>query len=157
MSRHHVCLCMLLMCMLLLCVKGQLWREFIHTISHLEYMAFSRAIALAEVMWAINKPQFDDFRRPLIPHLFHLESIGVNFRRLDGTTIGHDVLTDDEEEPTAAVVEDDDEAAEEKAVEGEEGDDAAEEEKVAEDVDDGEIDAVIQDAPAAADIAEEEA
>mmetsp|Transcript_101208 Transcript_101208/g.263915 ORF Transcript_101208/g.263915 Transcript_101208/m.263915 type:complete len:559 (-) Transcript_101208:131-1807(-) len=69
---------------LVLGAQGQLWTEYITTREHLEYMAFPRALALAECVW--TPPQgaggFADFLARLRPQLRHLEEIGVNFHRL---------------------------------------------------------------------------
>ena len=61
--------------------QGQLWTEFIAEESHLEYMAFPRASALAEVLWTSREScDYDDFMRRLAPMLQRLKSLGVNFR-----------------------------------------------------------------------------
>ncbi len=71
----------------------QLWAEYIPTPSHLEYMAFPRAAALAEVVWSPKKSlDFADFRARLVQHLKRLDVLEVNYRRLDPpmpAPIGH--------------------------------------------------------------------
>jgi hexosaminidase len=58
-----------------------LWSEYISTAEHLEYMAFPRAIALAEVAWTPQKRRdFSDFRRRLALHETCLTALAVNFR-----------------------------------------------------------------------------
>ena len=61
--------------------QGQLWTEFIETAEHLEYMAYPRAIALAEVVWSPRRDP-DGFRRRLRANLAHLDALSVNYRRL---------------------------------------------------------------------------
>jgi hexosaminidase len=61
--------------------QGQLWTEFIAEEDHLEYMAYPRACALAEVLWT-NKGLCDygDFIERLSSHLQRLKNLNVNFR-----------------------------------------------------------------------------
>lgn len=61
--------------------QGQLWTELIKTPSHMEYMAFPRTSALAEVAW-LNPEHKDyaDFQRRLSLHTQRLEHMGVNYR-----------------------------------------------------------------------------
>ncbi|MCY4018984.1 MAG: beta-N-acetylhexosaminidase [Chloroflexi bacterium] len=64
--------------------QGNIWTEYIPTSDHLEYMAYPRAIALAEVLW--NHPQGRDygaFLTRLKRHLPCLDALGVNYRPLD--------------------------------------------------------------------------
>ena len=61
--------------------QGQLWTEFIADERHLEYMAFPRASALAEVLWTNReKCDYDNFMRRLPRLLRRLEIMGVNYR-----------------------------------------------------------------------------
>ena len=65
-------------------VQGQLWGEFIATPEHLNYMAYPRAAALAEVGWtARTRKHYDNFMSRLEHHLPRLEAMGVHFRALD--------------------------------------------------------------------------
>jgi hexosaminidase len=53
---------------------------------HVEYMAFPRAAALAEVVWSPRGPRdYDAFVARLRQHFQRLEALDVNFRRLDET------------------------------------------------------------------------
>lgn len=62
--------------------QGNLWGEFLWTPSDVEYFAFPRAVALAEVVWSSSPlSRFPDFQRRLAVHLKRLEALGVNFRR----------------------------------------------------------------------------
>ena len=61
--------------------QGQLWSEFIHDERLLDYMAFPRACALAEVLWTSRELcDCDDFKRRLPQLLQRLESWNVNYR-----------------------------------------------------------------------------
>jgi hexosaminidase len=63
--------------------QGQLWSEYIPTPALLEYMAFPRAAALAEVTWSSKENRsFDDFRARLAAHEARLTKLDVNFRPL---------------------------------------------------------------------------
>ncbi len=65
-------------------VQGQLWGEYISGIRHLEYMAYPRATALAEVAWTPKKlKNYDDFLARLRQHTSRLEAMGVNYRKLE--------------------------------------------------------------------------
>lgn len=65
-------------------VQGQLWGEFIATREHLEYMAYPRAAALAEVGWsAKDRKDYEPFIGRLRHHLQRLEILGVKVRPLD--------------------------------------------------------------------------
>lgn len=61
--------------------QAQLWTEYIATPEHLEYMAFPRACALAEVVWSPQESRdYGDFRARLAPHLERLDALGVHYR-----------------------------------------------------------------------------
>ncbi len=61
--------------------QGQLWAEYIPTPEHLEYMAFPRVCALAEVVWTPQETRrYEDFLARLKTHLTRLEHLKVNFR-----------------------------------------------------------------------------
>ncbi|HET6644656.1 MAG TPA: beta-N-acetylhexosaminidase [Fimbriimonadales bacterium] len=64
--------------------QGQLWTEYIAAPEHLEYMAYPRACALAEVVWSPKNEDFADFSRRLQVHLKRLKDLDVNFRPLGG-------------------------------------------------------------------------
>jgi hexosaminidase len=65
-------------------VQGQLWGEFISTIRHLEYMAYPRAAALAEVGWSPKTTRnYENFLARLGRHLNRFDVAGVNYRKLD--------------------------------------------------------------------------
>ncbi len=63
--------------------QGQLWTEYIPGPKHVEYMAFPRACALAEVVWSpAEGKDWRDFERRLRPHLERLAILDVGFRPL---------------------------------------------------------------------------
>ena len=62
--------------------QGNLWSEFIGTTRHMEYMAFPRALALAEVAWTPQRSRgWDDFRKRLNEHFKRLEFLDVNYSK----------------------------------------------------------------------------
>jgi hexosaminidase len=62
-------------------VQGQLWTEYIPTTSQLDYLAFPRVCALAEVAWSPrNRPAFANFAARLSRHLRRLDCQDVRYR-----------------------------------------------------------------------------
>lgn len=60
--------------------QGNIWTEYIKTTDYLEYMAFPRAIALAEVTWSPkNTRNYADFVERLTPHFKRLDVLKVNY------------------------------------------------------------------------------
>ena len=65
-------------------VQGNLWSEYIWTPEELEYKAFPRACALAEVAWTMpNRKDYTNYLERLTPELERLKAMGVNFRQPD--------------------------------------------------------------------------
>ncbi len=63
--------------------QGQLWTEYMPTPEQVEYMAFPRLSALAEVVWSPKGPRdYPGFLTRLRPHLDRLRILHVNFRPL---------------------------------------------------------------------------
>lgn len=63
--------------------QGNLWTEYIPNAQHLEYMAFPRLCALAEVTWSPKENRkFAEFLTRLEPHLFRLDALGISYRSL---------------------------------------------------------------------------
>jgi hexosaminidase len=59
--------------------QGNVWTEYMHTGDKVEYMAFPRASALAEVVWSQkNKREWFSFWGRLQKHFQRLENMGVN-------------------------------------------------------------------------------
>lgn len=68
-------------------VQGNVWTEFIRTTDQVEYMAFPRMCALAEVAWATKEKQgLPDFLNRLDAHFGRLDELSINYRwpRLQG-------------------------------------------------------------------------
>ncbi|AIE85306.1 beta-N-acetylhexosaminidase [Fimbriimonas ginsengisoli] len=64
--------------------QGQLWTEYIPDPRHLEYMAYPRLCALAELTWSpAEGKSYPDFLNRLAPHLERLAKMDINFRPLD--------------------------------------------------------------------------
>jgi hexosaminidase len=60
--------------------QGNVWTEYMKTPEHVEYMAFPRAIALAEVLWTPQRKQdFENFSQRLEKHLNRLDILNVNY------------------------------------------------------------------------------
>lgn len=63
----------------------QLWSEYLPTSRNVEYMAFPRLAALAEVIWTpARHRQFSGFMERLAAHLPRLDVLDVNYHPLDG-------------------------------------------------------------------------
>jgi hexosaminidase len=66
--------------------QGQLWTEYMPTPQQVEYQAWPRMCALAEVLWSPREGRdFGRFRTRLHPHLARLKILGVNYRPLEGS------------------------------------------------------------------------
>lgn len=64
--------------------QGNLWGEYFFEPRAVEYFAFPRAVALAEVVWSgAEGRDHADFRKRLAVHLERLDALNVNYRRLD--------------------------------------------------------------------------
>ncbi len=64
--------------------QANVWTEYIKTPEHVEYMAYPRALALAEVVWSPAAARdWGDFRRRLPRALARLDALGVNYRPPD--------------------------------------------------------------------------
>ena len=62
--------------------QGQLWTEYIPSMKHLEYMAFPRACALAEIAWLPKgKKDYAGFLKRIKVQEQRFDAAGVNFRR----------------------------------------------------------------------------
>jgi hexosaminidase len=66
--------------------QGQVWTEYIPDPKQVEYMAFPRACALAEVVWTPREERdYGDFVRRLAVHLERLAVLDVQYRPLPGS------------------------------------------------------------------------
>ena len=63
--------------------QAQLWTEYIADRDHLDYMAFPRLAAFAEVVWGTTGP-LEEFRPRLVSHLARLDAAGVTYRPVTG-------------------------------------------------------------------------
>lgn len=64
--------------------QGQLWTEYLTSPKQVEYMAFPRLAALAEVTWSLKEDRnYQEFLERLTRHLKRLAILDVNYRRLD--------------------------------------------------------------------------
>jgi len=64
--------------------QGNIWTEYIPTFRQVEYMAWPRGCALAEVGWSPKEGKDPaDFEARLKPHLKRLDALGVHYRPLD--------------------------------------------------------------------------
>jgi hexosaminidase len=59
-------------------VQGQLWSEYLKTWDKVEYTAFPRIAALAEIAWTpVEKKNYDDFRSRLVAITKHYDAAGL--------------------------------------------------------------------------------
>ena len=62
--------------------QGNIWTEYMPSLRHVEYMAFPRLCALAEVVWSPQAGRnWDDFKLRLRTNCRRLEQAGINYRR----------------------------------------------------------------------------
>jgi hexosaminidase len=64
-------------------LQGQLWSEYIPTPELVEWRAFPRLAAIAEIGWSGAGGDFAEFRDRLVGHLPRLDALGVHYRPLD--------------------------------------------------------------------------
>jgi hexosaminidase len=65
--------------------QGCVWTEYMPTTGQVEYMAYPRALALAELSWSPREARdWGAFRTRLAPALALLDGLGVPYRRPDG-------------------------------------------------------------------------
>jgi hexosaminidase len=61
--------------------QANVWTEYIRTPQHVEYMAFPRVLAVAEVVWSPKQRRdFSSFTLRLPAHIALLQSLNVNVR-----------------------------------------------------------------------------
>ncbi len=64
--------------------QGNIWSEYLRTPSDVEYFAFPRAVALAEVLWSPKGGRdYAEFCQRLEAHQARLDQLRVNYRKLD--------------------------------------------------------------------------
>jgi hexosaminidase len=75
-------------------VQGNIWTEYIKTPEQVEYMAFPRAIALAEVAWTPQENRnYEEFRNRLNANYERLDKQNVNYRIPEPDGITNVVVT----------------------------------------------------------------
>ena len=63
--------------------QGNVWGEYLWTPADVEYFAFPRVAALAEVVWTPAKARnYDDFLARLATHVKRPDALKVNYRKL---------------------------------------------------------------------------
>jgi hexosaminidase len=61
--------------------QGQIWTEYMPDPKRVEYMAWPRLVALAEVLWSPSETRnWADFQKRLATHLERLAILDVNYR-----------------------------------------------------------------------------
>lgn len=75
-------------------VQGNLWTEYMPNSNSVDYFAYPRALALAEITWSPqNKKDFSRFSASLPKHLAMLDNANVNFRIPEPEGLADEVLT----------------------------------------------------------------
>ncbi|GIF13253.1 beta-N-acetylhexosaminidase [Actinoplanes teichomyceticus] len=73
---------------LVLGAQANIWTEHMESLRRVEYMAFPRLCAFAEVVWGPAERDLADFTARLPAHLARLDALGVNYRPLTGPRPG---------------------------------------------------------------------
>ena len=69
--------------------QGNLWTEYVPNFKHLQFMAFPRMCALAEVTWSPQASRnWEDFTRRLQTQFQRFDQLGVNYRKGTPERIG---------------------------------------------------------------------
>ncbi|MRG45986.1 family 20 glycosylhydrolase [Chitinophaga sp. SYP-B3965] len=75
-------------------VQGNLWTEYIPTEKSVDYFAFPRAIAMAEIAWSPqNKKDYTRFMNSLPRHLALWDDVRLNFRIPEPQGLADEVMT----------------------------------------------------------------
>ena len=61
--------------------QGNVWTEYMKTSDHVEYMVFPRIFALSEVVWAENRPSYNDFEKKVIGMYPILDKMDINYSK----------------------------------------------------------------------------
>lgn len=84
--------------------QANIWTEYIKTPEKVEYMAFPRLMALAEVNWSpLESKNFADFERRLSTHYARLDARGVNYRIPEPRNLKNTLIVDDFKEKVELV------------------------------------------------------
>lgn len=65
-------------------VQANIWTEHMDSARVIDYHAYPRLCALAEVAWTGRERDVADFEQRLEGHLARLEALGVEYRRVSG-------------------------------------------------------------------------
>ena len=77
--------------------QANIWTEYMKTPAHVEYMAFPRMLALAEVLWSPAEGRgYSDFYRRMLAHLPRLDAQGVSYRIPEPMPVGGFLLGEKE-------------------------------------------------------------
>jgi len=69
-------------------LQGNLWSEFFPNANHVEYMAWPRLCALAEIGWSAKESRdWDGFQNRLASHLSRFDAAEINYRPLDAGSL----------------------------------------------------------------------
>ncbi len=61
--------------------QANLWSEYMPTDEQVEYMAYPRALALAEITWSPNNNRnYEEFMKRIGAHLLTLDALGIRYR-----------------------------------------------------------------------------
>jgi hexosaminidase len=72
-------------------VQGQLWTEYMPNMKKVEYMAFPRACALAELAWlSSEQKEYASFLERMSTQQKRFDAAGVNYRSISGTASARD-------------------------------------------------------------------
>jgi hexosaminidase len=75
-------------------VQGNVWAEFIHSPEKVEYMAFPRAAAMAELAWTIPaRKNWTDFSRRIEKQYQRYDDLGINYAK-SAYNVWHTVSVD---------------------------------------------------------------
>ena len=61
--------------------QGNVWTEYMKTSDNVEYMVFPRIFAISEVVWAENKPSFEEFEKKVIDTYPILNKMDINYSK----------------------------------------------------------------------------
>jgi hexosaminidase len=64
--------------------QANIWTEHMDSPRTVDYFAFPRLCAVAEVLWTTGERQYEEFRGRLDHHLARLDAVGVEYRRETG-------------------------------------------------------------------------
>ncbi len=64
--------------------QGNVWTEWMPTPSHVEYMVYPRAAALAEVVWSPKEGRdYANFKERMRSQILRYNAYGINYCRIE--------------------------------------------------------------------------